>query len=69
MMDVIKKNMGNLRKMLEFDAEGRPIVRFRYIPIVDNHKNRNLLYMVKLDELITKVEEYLGPISPSPEEA
>jgi len=69
MMAVIKKNMGNLRKMLEFDSEGRPIVRFRYIPIVDNHKKRNLLYMVKLDELIAKVEEYLGPISPSPEQA
>lgn len=51
-MAVIKKNMGQ-KKMLEFDSQGRVIIRFRYIPIVDNHKNRNLLYMVKLTELIS----------------
>lgn len=63
MIAIIKKN---LDKTLKFDDDGRPMVRFRYIPIVDSHKKRNLLYMVKLEELRQICEEYLGPINASP---
>ena len=31
-----------------------------YIPIVDNHRNRNLLFMVKLEELERYCEAYSG---------
>ena len=34
--------------------------KLHYIPIVDNHKNRNLLFMVKTSELQTYCEEYLN---------
>ena len=48
MIQIIKKN---LDKTVKLDDEGRPMSRFRYIPIVDSEKKKNLLYMVKLEEL------------------
>lgn len=65
MIQIIKKN---LDKTVKLDDEGRPMSRFRYIPIVDSEKKKNLLYMVKLEELQQICEEYLGPINASSEE-
>jgi hypothetical protein len=58
-IDIINKNTS---KSPRYDAQGRGLANFRYIPIVDSKKNMNLLYMVKLDELKESFEEYFGPI-------
>lgn len=59
MANIIKKND---RKNVELDVDGRPKIKFNYIPIIDSYANKNLLYMVKLDELKSNYEEYIGPI-------
>ena len=42
------------------DSQLQSIQKLRYIPVVDNKVNRNLLFMIKTEELQMYCEEYFG---------
>lgn len=58
LVDVVKKH-GKSTKLGQ-DSELQSIQKLRYIPVVDNKVNRNLLFMVKTEELQMYCEEYFG---------
>ena len=58
MANIIKRNTG----VSELDKDGLPKIKFNYIPILDSHANKNLLYMVKVQDLKANYEEYIGPL-------
>ena len=59
MKEIIQNNTGSMRKT---QCDGVPELKFLYIPVVDTHRNMNLLYMVPLHELVKAYTEYVGPI-------
>jgi len=58
LLEAVRKH-GNSEKLGQ-DSKLKNIHKLRYIPIVDNKINRNLLFMVKTEELKMYCEEYFG---------
>lgn len=58
LVDVVKKH--GKSEQLGQDSELKNLQKLRYIPVVDNKTNRNLLFMVKTEELQMYCEEYFG---------
>lgn len=58
LVDVVKKH--GKSEQLGQGEEAQKTQRLRYIPVVDNKINRNLLFMVKTEELQMYCEEYFG---------